>query len=562
MLLQCAIGATRPACPTERDEVKKSAPRRRSAATVARIAWAALAAATLGAPVAAQAAMTLIYCSEGSPEGFDPARYTAGTTFNASSRPVFNRLVEFERGGTKIEPGLAEKWSVSPDGRVYTFTLRKGVKFHENDLFKPTRELSSADVVFTFDRMINKDNAFHKAAPASYEYAQDMGLPDNIARLEALDPLTVRIALKEVDAAFLANLAMDFASVQSAEYAAQLLKNGKAAELNNRPVGTGPFVFRSYQKDAVIRYAANPAYWKGKPAIDHLVFAITRDSAVRVQKLKAGECHLSEAPKPAEVQVLKDDPNIKLQTLEGLNVGYLSLNVKKKPLDNPDVRRAINMAIDKKTLVQAVYQGAGEVAKNPIPPSMWSYNSAIQDYPYDPAQAKALLQKAGVAPGTELALWALPVQRPYNPNGQQAAELIQSDLAKIGIKTHIVKYEWAEYLKRAKAGESEIGMFGWTGDNGDPDNFMANLLSCAAVGGSNYGQWCDKDYDTLINQAKRTVSQAERSQLYQKAQEVFHRQAPWVPMAHSVVVQPMRKNVEGYKMSPFGTVQFDGVSLK
>jgi len=410
--------------------------------------------------------------------------------------------------------------------------------------------------------MINKDNAFHKAAPASYEYASDMGLPDNIAKLEAPDPLTVRITLKEVDAAFLANVAMDFASIQSAEYAAQLLKSGKAAELNNKPIGTGPFVFRSYQKDAVIRFAANPAYWNGKPAIDNLVFAITRDSAVRVQKLKAGECHISEAPKPAEVQVLKDDPNIKLQTLEGLNVGYLSLNVKKKPLDNPDVRRAINMAIDKKALVQAVYQGAGEVAKNPIPPSMWSYNSAIQDYPYDPAQAKALLQKAGVAPGTELALWALPVQRPYNPNGQQAAELIQSDLAKVGIKTHIVKYEWAEYLKRAKAGESEIGMFGWTGDNGDPDNFMANLLSCAAVGGSNYGQWCDKDYDTLINQAKRTVSQAERSQLYQKAQEVFHRQAPWVPMAHSVVVQPMRRNVEGYKMSPFGTVQFDGVSLK
>ena len=128
--------------------MKKSAPRRRSAATVARIAWAALAAATLGAPVAAQAAMTLIYCSEGSPEGFDPARYTAGTTFNASSRPVFNRLVEFERGGTRIEPGLAEKWSVSPDGRVYTFTLRKGVKFHENDLFKPTRELSSAALPF------------------------------------------------------------------------------------------------------------------------------------------------------------------------------------------------------------------------------------------------------------------------------------------------------------------------------------------------------------------------------------------------------------------------------
>ena len=242
MLLQCASRATSPAHPTERDEVKQSSPRRRSAATATPIAWAALAAATLVAPAAVQAATTLIYCSEGSPEGFDPARYTAGTTFNASSRPVFNRLVEFERGGTRIEPGLAEKWSVSPDGRVYTFQLRKGVKFHENDVFKPTRELTSADVVFTFDRMINKDNAFHKAAPASYEYAPTWACPTT-SPAGGPDPLTVRITLKEVDAAFLANLAMDFASIQSAEYAAQLLKAGKAAELNNKPVGTGPFVF-------------------------------------------------------------------------------------------------------------------------------------------------------------------------------------------------------------------------------------------------------------------------------------------------------------------------------
>ena len=524
----------------------------------------ALAIAAVAAAFGAQAASTLIYCSEGSPEGFDPARYTSGTTFNASSQAVFNRVVEFEIGGTKVIPALAEKWDISADGLTYTFHLRKGVKFHSTDYFKPTREFGADDVLFTFQRMLDKEHAFNKATSPfpSFEYAQDMGLPDNIAKIEKVDPLTVRFTLKKVDAAFLANLAMDFASVQSAEYADQLLKANNANDLNTKPVGTGPFVFKRYEKDAQIRYAANPDYWRGKAKIDNLIFAITPDSAVRVQKLKANECQMSVYPKPAEVEVLKKDPNVKLLHENGLNIGYLSLNVTHKPFDNLDVRRAINMAIDKKALVQAVYQGAGEVAKNPIPPSMWSYNSAIQDYPYDPAQAKALLQKAGVAPGTELALWALPVQRPYNPNGQQAAELIQSDLAKIGIKTHIVKYEWAEYLKRAKAGESEIGMFGWTGDNGDPDNFMANLLSCAAVGGSNYGQWCDKDYDTLINQAKRTVSQAERSQLYQKAQEVFHRQAPWVPMAHSVVVQPMRKNVEGYKMSPFGTVQFDGVSLK
>jgi dipeptide transport system substrate-binding protein len=508
------------------------------------------------------AAGTLIYCSEGSPEGFDPARYTAGTTFNASSQAIFNRIVEFETGGTRVIPALAETWDVSADGLVYTFHLRKGVRFHSTDWFKPTREFNADDVIFTFDRMINKDNAFNKAAPVSFEYATDMGLPTNIVKLEKLDPMRVRFTLKTVDAAFLANLAMDFASIHSAEYADQLLKANQAGDLNTRPVGTGPFVFRRYDKDAQIRYAAHPDYWRGKAKVDNLIFAITTDSAVRAQKLRAGECHISIYPKPAEVEGFRKDPRIKLMQENGLNIGYLSLNVKHKPFDNIDVRRAINMAINKKAIVAAVYQGAGQVAINPIPPTMWSYNKSVKDYEYNPGKAKALLAKAGFPNGFETKLWALPVQRPYNPNGQQVAELVQADLAKIGIKTQIVKYEWAEYLKRAKAGESDIGMFGWNGDNGDPDNFLATLLSCAAVGGSNYAQWCDKEYDDLVSKAKQTTSTAERTKLYEKAQEVFKREAVWVPLAHSVVYQPMLKSVEGYKMSPFASVQFHGVSIK
>ena len=519
--------------------------------------------ALLGATaLGAQAATTLIYCSEGSPEGFDPARYTAGTTFDASSQPVFNRLVEFERGSTQVEPALAEKWSISADGLVYTFNLRKGVKFHSSDSFKPSRELNAEDVRFTFDRMLNKDNAFHKAAPAGYDYANDMGLPANVLKVEAPDPMTVRFTLKDVDAAFLANLAMDFASIQSAEYGAQLLKAGQARELNNAPIGTGPFVFKRYEKDAQIRYSANADYWRGKPQIDNLIFAITKDSAVRMQKLKAGECQVSAYPKPAEVELIKNDPKLKVLAIDGLNVGYLSLNIKKPPLDKVEVRRAINLAIDRKALVEAVYQGTGVIARNPIPPSMWSYNKGLDAWAYDPAQAKALLAKAGLPNGFEVVLWALPVQRPYNPNGQQAAELIQSDLAKVGIKARIVKYEWAEYLKRGKAGESEMGMFGWTGDNGDPDNFLGNLLSCAAVGGSNYGQWCDKEFDALVTKGRRTIPIAERTKIYEQAQVVFRREAPWVPMAHARVFTPMSTKVEGYKMSPFGTVQFFGVSLK
>ncbi|MBX3621080.1 MAG: ABC transporter substrate-binding protein [Rhizobacter sp.] len=531
---------------------------------VARLTLAATlaAGAALCTPLAAQAASTLIYCSEASPEGFDPGRYTAGTTFDASAQPLFNRLVEFERGGTRIVPALAEKWTVSADGLVYTFSLRKGVKFHTTEWFKPTRDFDADDVVFTFDRMLNKDNAFQKAAPVSFLYAEDMDLPGTIASIEKVDPLTVRITLKSVNAAFLANMAMDFASIHSAEYADQLLKAGRGADLNTKPVGTGPFVFKRYEKDAQIRYAAFDQYWAGKAKIDNLIYAISTDSAVRAQKLKAGECQVSSFPKPAEAEAMKKDPKIELHKLNGLNVGYLSLNVKHKPFDNLLVRQAINMAVNKKSLVEAVYQGAGEPAKNPIPPTIWGYNKALQGYEYNPEKARALLAKAGFPNGFETTLWALPVQRPYNPNGQQAAELIQADLAKIGIKARIVKYEWAEYLKRAKAGESDIGMFGWNGDNGDPDNFLGNLLSCAAVGGSNYGQWCNAEFDGLIKRAKQTTVQAERVKLYEKAQEVFKREAPWVPLAHSVVYQPTLKRVQGFKMSPFGTTQFYGVSLK
>jgi dipeptide transport system substrate-binding protein len=529
--------------------------------TLARAAALALAAGSLAA---AHAATTLIYCSEGSPEGFDPARYTAGTTFNASSQAIYNRIVEFEIGGTKVVPGLAEKWDISPDGLQYTFHLRKGVKFHSTDWFKPTRDFDADDVLFTFERMLRQDHPFNKATSPSpsFEYAQDLGLPDNVAKLEKLDPQTVRFTLKKVDAAFVANLAMDFASVHSAEYADHLLKTNAANDLNTKPIGTGPFVFRRYEKDAQIRYAANPAYWRGKAAIDNLIFAIVPDSAVRMNKLKTNECQISSFPKPAELESLKKDPNIKLQRENGLNIGYLSFNVQHKPFDNVEVRRALNMAVNKKAIVDAVYQGAGQVAVNPIPPTIWSYDKSVKDYEYNPEKAKQLLAKAGYPNGFETKLWALPVQRPYNPNGAQMAELVQADLAKVGVKTTIVKYEWGEYLKRAKAGESDIGMFGWNGDNGDPDNFLATLLSCAAVGGSNYSEWCDKEYDELVTKAKQTTNIAQRTKLYEKAQQVFKREAVWVPIAHSVVYQPMRKNVEGYKMSPFNSVQFFGVSLK
>ena len=507
-------------------------------------------------------AKTLIYCSEGSPEGFNPQLYTAGTTFDASSRQIYNRLVEFELGTTKVIPGLAESWSVSDDGKVYTFKLRQGVKWHNTLAFKAKRDFNADDVVFSFERQLKKDHPYHSVSGGSYEYFNAMDMPNLLRSVEKLDDYTVRLSLNEPEAPFIANLAMDFASIQSAEYAAAMMAAGTPEKVDLDPVGTGPFQLVGYQKDAVIRYKANPDYFRGKAAIDNLVFAITPDASVRYAKLKAGECHVMPYPNPADIAAMQRDSNLRVLEQEGLNVGYLAFNTQKPPFTDRRVRQALNYAVNKQAIIDAVFQSAGRIAKNPIPPTMWSYNDNVVDYAYDPEKAKQLLAEAGYANGFETDVWAMPVQRPYNPNARRMAELIQADFAKVGVTAKIVSFEWGEYLKRSKDGEHQTVLLGWTGDNGDPDNFMYVLLGCAAVKGANRAKWCYKPFDDLLVQAKRTTDVAKRTELYMKAQEIAREEAPWVTIAHSVVYMPMRQNVTGYKIDPFGGHAFYGVDLK
>jgi dipeptide transport system substrate-binding protein len=522
------------------------------------------AAALMAATVLSGAAnaKTFVYCSEGSPEGFDPGLYTAGTTFDAAAHTVYNRLLEFKPGTTEAVPGLAESWEISDDGLQYTFKLRPGVKFQTTEFFTPTRDLNADDVVFSYERQLKADHPWHKyVAGTAWEYFNGMGFPDLIASIEKVDDMTVKFTLKAKEAPFLANVAMPFASIMSKEYADKLEADGKMNQLNQMPLGTGPFAFVAYQQDAAIRYKAHPDYWNGKQKIDDLVFAITTDAAVRFQKLKAGECHLMPYPNAADVEAMKADPALKVMEQEGLNVAYLAYNSTQAPFDKPEVRKALNMAINKQAIVDSVFQGAATPAKNPIPPTMWSYNDAIEDDKYDPEAAKKMLEDAGVK-DLSMKVWAMPVARPYMLNARRAAELIQSDFDKIGVKVEIVSYEWAEYLERSKAKDRDGAVIlGWTGDNGDPDNFLHTLLGCAAVGGNNRAQWCNEEFDKLVNQAKTTTDQAERTKLYKEAQVVFKREAPWATLDHSLSVVPMRKEVQGFVQSPLGDFAFDGVDL-
>jgi dipeptide transport system substrate-binding protein len=522
---------------------------------------AALAAALALSP-AGLGAKTLVFCSEGNPESLNPQMVTTTTGMNAA-RPMFNNLVEFKTGSTEIVPALAESWTVSPDGLEYVFRLREGVRFQSNAAFTPTRTLNADDVIFSYLRQWREDHPFHKVSGGGYDYFKDLGMPELLEAVERLDDRTVRFRLKRPSAPFLASMAMPFNVIHSAEYAAAMLKAGTPEAVDLAPIGTGPFAFMSFQRDVMVRYRAFPEHWAGRQPVEQLVFSVTPNPAVRLTKLRAGECHVMAFPNPADAARIKADPALQLLEQEGLNIGYMSLNVTKKPFDDVRVRRAISMAVDKAAIVEAVYAGAGVPAKNPIPPTLWSYNEAIEDYPFDLAAAQGLLVEAGYPQGFETELWYMPVSRPYNPNGRRIAEMIQADLAKIGVRLRLVTDDWGAYRVKLQAGDAPMALFGWTGDNGDPDNFLNVLLGCTSArpGGNNVAKWCDPAYDRLVTRAETSLDQAERVALYREAQAIAKDQAPWVPIAHSVVFMAARKEVTGFVMDPLGRHSFTGVDL-
>lgn len=521
-----------------------------------------LTALALSVTTLAQAETTFVNCTSRSPTGFSPALVMDGISYNASSQQVYNRLVEFKPGTTSIEPGLAESWEVSDDGLTYTFHLRQGVKFHSNKVFKPSRDFNADDVIFSFQRQLDPNHPYHKVSNGTYPYFNAMKFPTLLKSVEKVDDHKVRITLNTPDATFLSSLGMDFISIYSAEYADKMLKAGTPTNIDTQPIGTGPFVFAGYQVDQAIRFLANKDYWKGKADIDRLIFSITPDATARYAKVQSGACDMMDFPNTSDIARMKQDPKIQLLAQEGLNVAYVALNTEKKPLNEVKVRQALNYATDKKAIIDAVYQGAGIAAKTPLPPTIWGYDEQIEDYPYDPAKAKQLLAEAGYPDGFEVELWVQPVVRNSNPNPRRMSEMLQADWEKIGVKAKLVSYEWGDYIKRSKAGELEAGTYGWSGDNGDPDNFLSPLLACSNVGNSNYARWCNKDYDALLNQAIRLTDQNERAELYRQAQQIIKQQAPWVTIAHSVTYIPMSQRVRNYKHSPFGYTAFYGVSVE
>ena len=507
---------------------------------------------------------TLVVCTEGSPDFLNAALSTANTSFDVTEQ-TSDRLVGMEVGGSALVPALAEAWSASEDGLTYTFKLRRGVKWQSNAAFKPAREFNADDVVFTFSRMADKAAPYH-GLDSAYPEFQEL-LEPAFKAIRKLDDHTVAIDLKQPYAPLLNALSMQPFSISSAEYAEAMQRAGTPEQLDRSPIGTGPFQFVQYATGSTVRFRAFPDFW-GKAAgsprtakVDNLVFTITPDPAVRYAKLRAGECQVVRYPNPADLDAMRADPGVRVLESPVAAISYISFRTDRKPMSDPRVREALSIAVDLDSLVRVVYQGSGRPTAAMVPTALWGRDDTLRPRAYDPVRAKQLLAEAGYPDGFETDLWAIPVVRAYMPNGRRAAEMIQADWAKVGVSARIISYEWGEYLRRARKGEAEVAMLGGTWDYPDPSQLLLAWSCDARRSGRNTAMWCSEAYDGALLQANRISDQAERTRLFQQAQQAFHDEMPGLLFADVDAFAAVRANVQGFKLHFLGGQPFGGVSL-
>jgi len=511
---------------------------------------------------AASAGSTLVFGSSGDAVRLDPADVTDGESIQRMDN-IFEGLVEFESGTTEIKPCLATSWEISEDGKEITFNLREGVKFHDGTDF-------NADaVVFAFARQYDTNHPYYQYGQWPY-WGWMYG---DIDKVEKIDDYTVKIVMKNINASIMTSLAMftvNFVSPANAEkYKEDAFKH---------PCGTGPFKLVEWVKADHITLEANEDYWRERAKLDKLIFKVIPDASARLMALEVGEVQGIEYPNPADFDRIRANKDLKLLTEPGMNVGYMAINtgygyidankngvhdieeeplVKTpgyfEPLTKKKVRQAINMAIDKQSIVDNIYMGTAIKAKNGMPPFMLGYNDAIVDYPYDPEKAKTLLAEAGYPDGFEVTLYVMPVSRPYMFDPPKIGEAIQSYLGAVGIKVNIYQVDWGTYLQETMDGNAQMCLLGWTGDNGDPDNFLnvlygANACSLGTAG--NYGFYTNSTAQALLTAALATYDIKKRETYYEKFQEMIHEDACYVYLAHSNQNVVFRVNVQGYALHP------------
>ena len=507
---------------------------------------------------------TLVFSISVDVDQLDPG----DTTIDQVIDNIFEGLVKFKAGTINIEPCLATSWEISSDGKEITFHLRKGVKFHDGTNY-------NADaVVFSFARQYDPNHPYHQYGKwGMWQY-----LFQDIERIQKIDDYTVELVLKRPNVSILNSLANDRASIVSPANAEKYKE-----EVFKHPCGTGPFKFVEWVKDDHITLEANEDYWQERTKLDRLIFKVIPDPSARLMALEVGEVQGMELPNPADFDRIKRNKDLVLMTQSGMSIGFMAINtgygyidanknairdldseplVKTpgylEPLTKKKVRQAINMAIDKQSIVDNIFMGTAIKAKNGMPPFMLGYNVDIEDYPYDPERAKALLTEAGYPDGFEVTLYVMPVSRPYMFDPPKIAEAIQSYLAAVGIKVKFYQVDWGSYLQETKDGKHQMCLLGWISDNGDPDNFM-NVYGTnrASIGmAQNRAFYINNSVQELLSKAIATYDEEKRATYYKEIQEMIHEDAAWVYLAHSTQNVVFKKNIKGFIISPTNRIFF------
>jgi peptide/nickel transport system substrate-binding protein len=472
----------------------------------------------------------------------DPARITDAESSEVTEQ-IFDHLVRYKPGSAEIQPGLAESWDESPDGRTWTFHLRHNVRFHDGTPF-------DADaVVFSFDRQRDPRHPYHQADFSYWESTFR-----NIQSVEKVDPYTVRITIERPYAPFLANLAMFPVSIVSP---AAVRKWGPA--FARHPVGTGPFRFVEWSPGERIMLAANPSYWGGAPHIQHLVFVTIRDARQRLVALEGGAIDVAENLSPEDLQFVALHPELKLLRVAANNVAYLAMNTTHKPFDDVRVRRAVNYAINKTAIVKLIYQGLAQPATTAVPPSMWSHVDEPL-YHYDRAKAMQLLAEAHYKQGPQRPrLFVMDTPRDYMPAPETVARIIQHNLRDVGMDIEVVINDFNTQVSATQNGVHDLCLLGWSADTIDPDNFLYVLFdpeNAEPGTARNLAFFKNAELHGILSWAQETSDRAERERFYAKAQDLIAREAPWVPIAHSEVVVAARTSLMGMQVHPSGTVYF------
>ena len=492
---------------------------------------------------------TLIWGRGGDSVSLDLAQATDGESIKAGIQMLEN-LVIFDKESMDVVPQLAESWTVSEDGLTWTFKLRKRVKFHDGEPF------NARAVYDSFARVIDPNHPLHQYGKWVY-LSLSLG---PVKEIKIIDDFTIALVTEKPYAPLLNNLALWLCPILSPKAMAEYKD-----QIGQHPVGTGPFKFSKWVKDDQIVMERNPDYWGNKAKVEKIILKSIPEPSSRLMALQSGAVDIADDLDPDSIRLVETNPELAVIKRPSVNVGYLALNTEKPYLKDARVRRAIAHAIDKKTLIEAIFQGLAIPAKNPFPPSIWSYNDAIVPYAYDPGLAKKLFKEAGFDFNRELELWAMPVSRAYMPEPVKTAELIQAYLAAAGVKAKIVRMDWGTYLKKTSNGEHDMCMLGWLGGNADPDNFLYGLLSADTAktpGAANVALWKNKEFTDLCLQAQRIFDKTERAKLYEKAQVVFHDDEPWVPLAHSTIVRCYNKRLHDVPLRPNGLNSFQMVSKK